>query len=791
MTNCWWHINNPVSQAAGRAAPDALPATIRRGVALEFRDPPATVLRLPPVLQMGDATRRSLWHEAGAISCDYRSQGLTIGTAGHQRGLVKLWKARSVDLRHLLLAAPARLHSPAAPVAAPHGATATSSARGLPGMGVPLAGRAWQEADETFNQRPGLGSKGPTQTGSPSVISPHALLARRLAAILQPPPETLLRADGPLEWPGRFFPYQQEGIRVLLHSDHLLLGDDLGLGKTVQAIAALRLLLHRREMERALIVAPASLLDQWHRELAHWAPELRIMRVQGGGEDRLWQWQYRAHVTLTSYETLRADCTSSPHCGPRREVWGAVVLDEAQKIKNRDTSIARACRNLPRQRSWALTGTPLENRIQDTASILEFVRGDGQSPVHPVPTFGPSLQASLRECQLRRRKADVLPDLPPKITTELLLPLTPAQRRAYDSIEKEALQTLRHTASDGDVSLTGMLEQITRLKQICNFAPGSASQPDAAASRIGASAKLEDLGNRLEELSAAGHKALVFTQYTNETNGARRIAAGLQKFSPLLYTGDMSLRARNEVVQRFQQDDTHRVLILSVQAGGQGLNLQAASYVFHFDRWWNPALELQADGRAHRLGQSQPVHVYKYIMADTIEQRIDEALKRKAQLFEEWVDDTSLDLSHLLDKRDLTALVGLDLGATPDDEVDAAENLPGLALEQQVVELLMRQGYQLQQTAMSYDAGVDVIAEKADAVGTRTRLFIQCKDTARPAGVDVVRNLNGVLPAHERGTSGVVVCPAGFTAEARTFAFARDIQLWDAAKLHLLAGAAK
>lgn len=772
MTHFWWRVNQFKTQ-------DAALVRIWRFAALESYDPPAALLRLPPVAQVAAAERRMLWREAGATACDYRSKGLTIGTAGQQRGLVKVWQARSVDLRHLL-SAPARSLSPAPPTAAPHGATASVSARA-----VPCAGQTWQDTNQTATQTPGLTSRGPIQTGSPKLISQHELLARRLAAILQPPPEALLRADGPLEWPGRFFPYQQDGIRALLHSQHLLLGDDLGLGKTVQAIAALRLLLHRREIERALIVAPASLLDQWHRELAHWAPELRVMRAQGGAEDRMWQWQYRAHITLTSYETLRADCTTSPHCGPRRETWGAVVLDEAQKIKNRDTAIARACRNLPRHRSWALTGTPRENRIQDTASILEFVRGDGQSPSRPLLTFGPSLQASLRECQLRRRKADVLPDLPPKITTELILPLTPAQRRAYDSMEQEAIQALRHpTDSNGAVSLTHVLAQITRLKQICNFAPDAAAQTSS-------SAKLEDLCNRLEELTAAGHKALIFTQYTNDISGARRIAAGLQKFSPLLYTGDMSLGARNEVAQRFQDTDAHHALILSVQAGGQGLNLQAASYVFHFDRWWNPALERQAEGRAHRLGQIQPVHVYTYIMADTIEQRIDEALKRKTQLFEAWVDDASLDLSHILDKRDLCALVGLELDRAPVSLAasDALASSTGAALEKQVAELLIRQGYQLQQVGGSHDGGVDVIAQKSDAIGTRTRLFIQCKDTARPAGVEVVRSLNGVLPAHDRSASGVVVCPAGFTAEAKTFAFARDIQLWDRPKLELLIGA--
>ncbi len=160
-------------------------------------------------------------------------------------------------------------------------------------------------------------------------------LARRLAVVLQPPPEALLRANGPLGWPGDLYPFQREGIQVLLHAPHLLLGDDMGLGKTVQAIAALRLLLFRREFAHALIVVPASLLEQWQRELARWAPELRVMRVYGSVQNRRWQWQYPAHVTLTSYETLRMDYTGNFNCGPCREEWGVVVLDEAQKNQKR------------------------------------------------------------------------------------------------------------------------------------------------------------------------------------------------------------------------------------------------------------------------------------------------------------------------------------------------------------------------------------------------------------------------------------------------------------------------
>jgi len=261
----------------------------------------------------------------------------------------------------------------------------------------------------------------------------------------------------------------------------------------------------------------------------------------------------------------------------------------------------------------------------------------------PAPTEGPALRALLNQYQLRRRKADVLADLPPKLITDLALPMTPAQRRAYDRAAYEGIVQLREM---GEVRVEHVLALITRLKQLCNFSPD------------GESAKLDDLRGRLEELTAEGHRALVFTQFIDEASGARRIAERLRRFSPLVFTGELSLPERRDLVDRFQRGD-HGVMILSLRAGGQGLNLQSASYVFHFDRWWNPAVERQAEDRTHRIGQSQPVHVYRYVMADTIEQRIHDLLQRKVDLFTHLIDTASLDLSSFLTKDELFEIIDL------------------------------------------------------------------------------------------------------------------------------------
>ena len=209
--------------------------------------------------------------------------------------------------------------------------------------------------------------------------------------------------------------------------------------------------------------------------------------------------------------------------------------------------------------------------------------------------------------------------------------------------ERDGVFQLRERGPD--LRIENVLELIIRLKQICNSDPTT-----------GRSAKLDDLSQRLATLEAEGHRALVFTQFTDDKHGARAIAAQLEAYRPLLYTGDLSSRQRDVVLREFKEDRRRKVLILSLRAGGHGLNLQEASYVFHFDRWWNPAVERQAEARSHRLGQEHPVHVYTYTCEGTIEERIDAVLRAKQRLFDELVDDVSIDLGAALSRNDLFGL---------------------------------------------------------------------------------------------------------------------------------------
>ncbi len=595
-------------------------------------------------------------------------------------------------------------------------------------------------------------------------------MAKRLAYLLQPPVDLTLAATGPLQWPSALYGYQIDGVQALLDREAVLLADDMGLGKTIQAIAALRILFLHRKIDSSLFVVPAGLVSQWRKEFREWAPELRISVVRGLADERAWQWRAECHVHLTSYETLRADFTSHPYAPPHRQ-WGVVVLDEAQRIKNGEANVSRKCKQLPRDRAWALTGTPLENRVEDLISILEFV-----DPLEKGATPRKlNLQSALelhKSLQLRRKKADVLDQLPPKTVSEIILPLAPRQKETYDRAEQDGIIQLRKSGEA--LRIEHVLALIMRLKQICNFCPTT-----------GESAKLDDLRERLEGLQAEGHRALIFSQFSDENYGVRSIARNLAGLTPLTYTGDLSLSGRDAAIAEFKSNPDRKILVLSVRAGGQGLNLQDASYVFHFDRWWNPAVENQATDRVYRLGQTRAVHVYKYVLEGTIEEKIDKILKEKQSLFDRFVDDISIDLPSKLTAEELFGLFGLSppagirprglAGAMPADYA----GMSGTKFEEHVKTLIESKGWKVEKTPLTRDGGIDLIARRKDEIGVEMTLYIQCKNHASRVGVDVVRALNGVLPSQKSGVAGVVVCPSGFSVDAKAFARNQKIHLWD------------
>ena len=442
-------------------------------------------------------------------------------------------------------------------------------------------------------------------------------LEDRLYYVLQPPLETLI-ADSSLEFPFVPFPYQFEGVAFLYPRVAAVLADEMGLGKTMQAITAIRLLLRGGQMRRVLLVCPKPLVTNWQREFALWAPEIPLTIVEGDQAKRQWQWALPdAPVKIANYELLVRDRQIVSDAGARFDL---VVLDESQRIKNRHAATAQVVRSIPRGRSWALTGTPIENSPDDLVGIFEFV-----APGHLSPDMKPrAMGRAAGDYVLRRTKDRVLSDLPPKLFRDADLELTPEQRHTYQLAEDEGV--LRLTEMGKEATIQHVFELILRLKQICNFDPAT-----------GESSKLERLSADLEEVAASGRKAIVFSQWvqTLSTLGRR-----LRRFGTLEYHGQVPSKKRDDVIRQFREDPRRHVLLISYGAGGVGLNLQFAGYVFLFDRWWNPAVEDQAINRAHRIGAAGPVTVSRFLMLDTIEQRIQQILEEKRELFDTIFSDT-------------------------------------------------------------------------------------------------------------------------------------------------------
>jgi SNF2 family DNA or RNA helicase len=437
----------------------------------------------------------------------------------------------------------------------------------------------------------------------------------RLLYLLQPPLENLF-AGKAVHLPGQPFPYQLDGIAFLMPRHAALLADEMGLGKTVQAILALRLLFHANLIHRVLLVCPKPLVTNWTRELRLWAEDVPFEVIGGDGRTRRAGWLVsNCPLKLVNYEVLTRDADLVADDRIRFDV---VVLDEAQRIKNADSKTAEVVKSLHRQRSWALTGTPIENKPDDLVSIFAFV-DPGRVPADTPAKLLPQLTA---DCLLRRVKEDVLDDMPPRIVRDACLELSPAQKDAYELAEKEGV--VRLNALGDTISVQHVFELVMRLKQICNFDP-----------LTGQSSKLEQLQADLAEVAESGRKAIVFSQWVEPLE---RLAGELAAFGPLQYHGKTPQRERQHTLERFKNEPRKHVLLMSYGTGSVGLNLQFANYVFLFDRWWNPAVEDQAINRAHRIGQKAPVIVTRFVSQGTIEERIAAVLERKRQVFNELIE---------------------------------------------------------------------------------------------------------------------------------------------------------
>jgi SNF2 family DNA or RNA helicase len=402
--------------------------------------------------------------------------------------------------------------------------------------------------------------------------------------------------------------YQQVGAGFLAKRSSALLADEMGLGKTAQAICAVRLLHANKSIFRVLVVCPSSLRLNWRAEFSKWSPETFVLLPAGTTANRRAQYSLPVPVTVSSYDHIRRDSDSMDNDSG----YDLVILDEAQVIKNLGSETSLACRSLQRQRAWALTGTPVENSPDDLAAIFAFVNRGLLSPGMSTS----DIHALMRPYYLRRTKDDVQLQLPPMIDQDVIVSLTSAQRASY------AREMWKYSDGNGTMAnATNILAAITHLKQICNFDPDS-----------GASSKMEVVSAAIESLSTRPRKILIFSQYVETLKWiATQLPVGIPS---CIYSGALNEVARDAIVSRFQDSTEDMVLLMSLKAGGVGLNLTASDMVILFDRWWNPATEKQAIARAQRYGRRGPLHLLRFVVRDSVEERIAEILDRKASAFE-------------------------------------------------------------------------------------------------------------------------------------------------------------
>lgn len=484
---------------------------------------------------------------------------------------------------------------------------------------------------------------------------------------LRNPPESPV----PDAFNGELRPYQTRGFSWLSTLGKLGLGaclaDDMGLGKTVQVIAYLL----SRPRGPHLVVCPTSVLGNWAREIQRFAPGLKVYRHHGLYRNPR---RFPGHdVVLTTYGLLSRDAGEL-----QAYDWDAIVLDEAQAIKNPDSKRAKAARELSGRHRLALSGTPVENRLDELWSLMEFLvpgllgprRAFQRNVAVPIERFGDEelahqLKLGVSPFLLRRLKTDpkVITDLPEKIERRDYAALTAEQARLYKQVFEEAMESIAEAES---IARRGrVLAMLTALKQVCNHPDHYLKEGGDLGGRSGKLERVEDL------LSAAievGDRILIFTQYREMgTRLQRRIQEVFGFEAPFLH-GGTPMEERDRMVDAFQTDDEAApVLIISLRAGGTGLNLTRATHVIHYDRWWNPAVEDQATDRAYRIGQQRNVQVYKMVTQGTLEEKIDALLEEKRALAESVVGSGEAWVTELDDDA-LRALVSLGEDALVEDE---------------------------------------------------------------------------------------------------------------------------
>jgi SNF2 family DNA or RNA helicase len=486
------------------------------------------------------------------------------------------------------------------------------------------------------------------------------LLARLVDKSAIPPIST------PPGFKGQLRRYQESGFAWLDFLREWGLGaclaDDMGLGKTIQTLALVQ---HEREQGEdrpVLLVCPTSVLANWEREAARFTPKLSVVVHHGPAREKGWDFTQRAQdnaIVLTSYALLHRDLEEISSVQ-----WAGIVLDEAQNIKNPDTKQSQAVRTLVADYRIALTGTPVENHVGELWSIMDFLNPGflGTAQQFKRAFFVPIQAYRDRDAVdrlahitgpfiLRRLKTDrsIISDLPEKMEMKVFCTLTAEQGDLYRQVVADAEKKIQD--AEGIERRGVILAALTKLKQVCNHPAHFLGDGSEAEGRSG---KLTRLTEMLEEVLEAGDRSLVFTQFTQMGSLLQQHLQDTLGREVIFLHGGVQKRKRDLLVERFQSDEgAPPIFVLSLKAGGIGLNLTGANHVFHFDRWWNPAVENQATDRAFRIGQTRNVQVHKFVCAGTLEERIDEMIERKRSIAENivgtgenWITELSNDELH-------------------------------------------------------------------------------------------------------------------------------------------------
>ena len=412
------------------------------------------------------------------------------------------------------------------------------------------------------------------------------------------------------------YPFQRQGVEWLVERPGGILADDMGLGKTVQVIAALRLLFNRAELRTVVIVCPKSLIATWEREIVRWAPELGVAVLTPPARLREDAWKLvagRCHVLLTNYEQLREPPAILTHRTP-----DLIVADEAHRIRKRSARVTSGVFQLQPKRCWAITGTPIERAPEDLATLLSLVAPKSFAPadakLHPS-----SLRSRARSYVLRRRKQEVLQELPPVLDTTETLELSKAQERAYQA----AVRDYYRKGETGDE-----LALLTRLQAVCDIEPESRE-----------SCKVERILELLGRIREQREKAVVFSHRLEPLRELHhRIRERWGAEAGALLVGALADEERNRVVDYFRGDERALVLLASTRVGGEGLTLVEANHVFLLNQWWNPSANDQARDRVVRVGQRRKVRVYRFCCRGTVEENLESILDSKRRIFSDVVE---------------------------------------------------------------------------------------------------------------------------------------------------------